>query len=414
MSLALHIARRYLFSKKSTNAINIISGISGLGIFISSAALIIILSVFNGFEALVLDSYHSFTPDIKIIPKHGKTMLVDSSLLKQLNAVEGVAGVVQSLEEKALLNYNDQQCIASVKGLSPNFIQYNRGLDSSMIAGNLLLQADSINYALLGSGIRYGLSVNVETGFIPLAIYSPKKQLGTSINPIEEFNRMNIVPGGTFSVQQEFDSKYVLVPLRFARSLFGDPNGLSALEISINTAGEMQAVKEAVTALVAGKDMDVQDKYEQNEVLYKILNSERWAVYLILTFITIIAICNIMGSLTMLLIDKKKDIAIMQSMGASFSLIRSIYFLEGVLIATIASGAGLLAGGLFCFLQQQFGFITAGNAQGTLVNAYPVLMHWKDFVLVILTVMGISGVATFIATQFGLSKLASIREQLAE
>lgn len=414
MPLAFHIARRYLFSKKSTNAINIISGISGLGIFISSAALIIILSVFNGFEALVLASYHSFTPDIKVVPEHGKTMTVDSSLWKQLNDIQGVGGIVQSLEEKALLSYNDQQCIATVKGVSANFIHFNRGLDSSMSAGDLLLQEDSVNYALLGSGIRYALSVNIESGFIPLAIYSPKKQLGTSINPVEEFNRMNIMPTGAFSVQQEFDTKYVLVPLRFARSLFEESEGLSSLEISIRNAGEMQEVKEAIAERVVGMGMKVLDKYEQNEVLYKILNSERWAVYLILTFITIIAICNIMGSLTMLLIDKKKDIAIMQSMGADYGLIRSIYFLEGVLIAVIASGAGIVAGGLFCFLQQQFGFITAGNAAGTLVNAYPVLMQWNDFVVVMLTVMTISGVATFIATRFGLSQLASIREQLAE
>lgn len=405
MRLAFHIALRYLFSKKSTNAINIISGISGLGIFISSAALIIILSVFNGFEGLVLNSYDTFSPDVKISPEKGKVMAMDPKLHKKLEQIPGVDVVIDALEEKVLLSYNDQQCIASVKGMSENFIEHNRGLDSAMIAGELILQEDSMNYAVLGAGIRYALSVDVQSGFSPLLLYSPKKEFGNSIDPSTEFNQSKVIPIGAFSLRQETDDQYVLVPLRLARSLFEEQTKVSSIEISITEQASLAEVKGLVEQELQGKGWKIRDKYEQNEVLYKVLNSERWAVYLILTFITVIAICNIMGSLTMLLIDKKKDIAILQSMGAGPDLIRSVYWLEGLLIACIGSFLGLIAGALFCFLQQKFGFITAGNADGVLINAYPVLMKPIDFLLVIGTVLGISALATWLAVQFGLRRM---------
>ncbi len=413
MRLAIRIAFRYLFSKKSTNAINIISGISGLGIFISSAALIIILSVFNGFEGLVLSAYDTFNPDIKISSKNAKTFAEDSVLITRLTALEGVTSVVQALEEKALISYNDRQCIATVKGFSANFIQHNRGLDSSMIAGECILQEDSENYALLGAGIRYVLSVNVETSYKPLTILFPRKGAFNSINPIEEFNQQAIYPAGAFSVQQEFDEQYVLVPLRFARTLFEKPAQLSAIEISTTSSSPIASVKKRIEELLPTGKYTVLDKYQQNELLYKILNSERWAVYAILTFIMLIAICNIIGSLTMLLIDKKKDIAILQSMGASYGLIRTIYWLEGLLIAGMAGIAGLAAGALFCYLQQRFGFIAAGNAEGSLINAYPVLMQPADFFLVFATILGITAVATYGAIHFALRKLQSIAGTLA-
>lgn len=414
MRFSLKIALRYLFSKKSTNAINIIAGISTLGIFVSAAALIIILSVFNGFESIVIQAYHPFTPDLKVSPVKGKSLAIDSTVLLQLRTLPGVENVVPVLEDKALLSYEDKQCIVTLKGVGETFAGQASLLDSAMIAGEPIVQEDTNNYALMGQGVVRALNVNVLQTFKPLTVYAPHTGSGSGLGMEGDFTRAEIYPSGSFSVQQEYDYQYVVVPLRFAAKVFRKKGYYSSLEVQADSSVSTNALRREVAGIM-GDRFKVEDKYQQNEVLYKILNSERWSVYLILSFVALIAICNIIGSLTMLVIDKKKDIATLQALGSSMYRIRQIYLLEGIMIAFLGCMLGLIAGGLFAWLQQRYGFIAAvTDSTGARVNAYPVLLKVKDFVLVFSTVMGIAALASWLTVNYGLKQLGPLRESLTE
>jgi lipoprotein-releasing system permease protein len=387
------IAKRYLFAKKSHNVINIISIISVLGVMVGTAGLIIVLSVFNGFSDLVVSLYNSFDPDIKITPVTGKSFEPSMVNLSKIQKVEGVTFVSLSLEESALLKYGEKQFIATIKGVDSNFLKISN-IEKSIVDGSLTLQQNNNSYAVIGGSIAYSLSLSLNDPFNVLTVYVPRKGKPTAfVNPEEAFNIRAIRPSGIFAIQQDFDSKYVLVPLAFAREIIGQNSKVTSIEIGIQQGYDAEKISNKIQ-LLAGNKLKAATRLQQHEFLYKILKSEKWAVYFILSFILIIAIFNIIGSLNMLIIEKKKDIIILAALGAEEKLIRNVFMIEGVMITMWGAIIGLVLGGIICFFQQQFGFIKLENSESFLIDAYPVTMQPLDFALVILIVFVIGALAS--------------------
>lgn len=411
MNTAFYIAKRYLFAKKSTNAINIISAISVLGVFVGSAALIIILSVFNGFEETVLKMFNTITPQIIIQPAKGKTFNPDTAYFKSLKTNKDVFSYTEVLSENALVWYNEKQVPALIKGVSNDFLK-NKSLDTVMVDGFFVLQNDKGQpNAVIGSALQAYLGVNVADPFSQLQIYSPKKGVqASSINPLDDFTIMNIAPSGVFEVQQEFDN-IMIVPLPFARELLGEEKNISAIEINVNTGVDAEKLKTKIENEI-GEKYIVKNRVQQNQALYNVLGSEKWMVYIILTFILIIAIFNIIGSLTMLVIDKLKDISILNSLGAGKKLIRRIFLLEGMMITLTGCIFGLLIGFVFCLLQQKFGWFKMGETNLLLSNAYPIAFKWQDFILVFVTVSFFSFIASTLASNLSVKNIDKLNQDL--
>jgi len=411
VNTAFYIAKRYLFAKKSTNAINIISAISVLGVFVGSAALIIILSVFNGFEETVLKMFNTITPQIIIQPAKGKTFNPDTAYFKSLKTNKDVFSYTEVLSENALVWYNEKQVPALIKGVSNDFLK-NKSLDTVMVDGFFVLQNDKGQpNAVIGSALQAYLGVNVADPFSQLQIYSPKKGVqASSINPLDDFTIMNIAPSGVFEVQQEFDN-IMIVPLPFARELLGEEKNISAIEINVNTGVDAEKLKTKIENEI-GEKYIVKNRVQQNQALYNVLGSEKWMVYIILTFILIIAIFNIIGSLTMLVIDKLKDISILNSLGAGKKLIRRIFLLEGMMITLTGCIFGLLIGFVFCLLQQKFGWFKMGETNLLLSNAYPIAFKWQDFILVFVTVSFFSFIASTLASNLSVKNIDKLNQDL--
>ncbi|WP_207421754.1 FtsX-like permease family protein [Desertivirga brevis] len=408
MRTSFYIAKRYLFTKKSLNAINYISGISMLGVFVGSAALVIILSVFNGFEKVILSMYNNFTPEIRIEPAQGKSFDPNSPKVRDLKYDKRITNYTEVLQEKALLRYEDGQYIGTIKGVSPDFLKRSK-LDSTLVQGSFVIEENSKPYAVVGSMVQLYLSINVNDQFRELEIYSPKKGVANAFNPAEEFTLKTIKPVGVFQIQQSFDES-VIVPLSFARELLGEEKNISSIELYLS-GGESTSSFQKELSQKLGKDFLVKNRVQQEQSLYKTLNIERLMIYLILTFVLIIAIFNIVGTLTMLVIDKKKDIAILSSIGADTSLIRRIFLLEGLLISFVGCFAGMVAGLIFCILQQKYGFIQMAEAN-FITEAYPVAIKWTDFLVVFGTVAFISTIASSISSRLSVKNLGDMKEDL--
>ncbi|MES2454464.1 MAG: ABC transporter permease [Bacteroidota bacterium] len=406
MNTPFYIARRYLFAKKSTNAINIISGISVLGVFVGSAALIIILSAFNGFEEVVLKMFNTISPQVVISPIQGKTFDPNTSYFKGLRKHNDIYSYTEVLSENALLRYNDKQSVGLIKGVSKAYLK-NKSLDSITIEGKFILTNSAGSNAVIGSAIQAYLMVNITDPFNQLQIFSPKKgSKGTSLNPGDDFNMLSIPVSGVFEVQQDFDN-VAIVPLDFARSLLDEPVKISSIEINLKAGKDADAFKEAIENAIGDK-YEIKDRIQQNKVLYNILGSEKWAVYIILTFILIIAIFNIIGSLTMLVIDKLKDIAILSSLGAGKKLIKQIFLFEGMMITMTGCIFGLLVGFVFCLMQQKTGFFKMSLEN----QPYPVAFKWVDFLLVFLTVSVFSFVASALSSNLSVKKINHLNQDL--
>lgn len=393
MHLPALFARRYLVSKKSTQSINILSGISVLGMLVGSMGLVLVLSVFNGFEDLVLNLYNKFYPELIISPAKGKFFNEKAIHWDELNRVEGINAYSMQLEEKALLRYGDNQYIATVRGVDSNFTRVS-SVQNSMFHGQFQLKNNNADFAIVGAGIEQALGLNYDNPFNDLTIYIPKKGVSYVMNPEEAFNRQIIQPLGSFSIQQEFDLEYVFVPLSFMRTLLNSPEDVSAVSISLKPGANIYRVKSALKK-ICGNNFEVLDRYEQNKTLYAVMRVEKWVVYAVLTFILIVAAFNIIGSLSMLIIDKRKDINILRVMGADLPSIKRIFLYEGVLLSFIGCIFGFIFSVILILLQQKFGFIEIGG--GTfVVNSYPVKMQVMDFILVFFTVMGIGVIASWI------------------
>jgi len=388
MHFQLFIAKRYLISKKSQNAINIISYISIAGIVIGTTALITILSVFNGFDSLVKSLFNSFNPDLKISPVGGKTFLRDSSLIAKIKSVDGVLYLSETVEENILMEYEDKQHIGIIKGVDKNFVNVS-GIDTMMAEGEFVLMKGQRNVAMVGAGVAYALSIGIQK-IDPLIFYIPKKdfKLSFSLDPdFQAFNRFAIMAEGVFAIHQDFDSKYVFVPLDFACKLLEYTNQRSSLEIKLKSSlsqRQKDKIKEKLRAF-AGKDFTVKDRYEQQEFIFRIMRSEKWMIFLILTFILAIASFNVMGSLSMLILEKKQDINTLKSMGASKKLISRIFLSEGIIVAFIGAVLGLFLGTLICLLQIHFHLISFPG--GSIIKSYPVDIQWLDYFFVFVTVI---------------------------
>jgi lipoprotein-releasing system permease protein len=406
LNTAFYIARRYLFAKKSTNAINIISAISLAGVFVGSAALLIILSVFNGFEEVVLKMYNTFTPELVIAPATGKTFDPGITALQNLQNDKRIYSFTEVLSENALLKYKDRQSVGLIKGVSDAYLK-NPNLDTIVVQGKFVLKNNAGSNAVIGSAIQNYLMINTNDPFTPLQVFSPKKGGGqSSINPADDFTMSSIPVAGVFEVQQDFDN-ITIVPLGFARQLFQEEKKVSSIEINLQKGIPADDFKKEVEQRI-GKGFEVKDRLQQNKVLYNILGTEKWAVYIILTFILIIAIFNIIGSLTMLVLDKLKDIAVLSSLGAGKTLIKRIFLIEGMMITMTGCIFGLLIGFLFCLIQQKYGLVKI--SEGTILNAYPVAFKWTDFLLVFFTVGLFSFVASALSANLSVKKINHINQ----
>ena len=410
MNTPFYIARRYLFAKKSTNAINIISTISVVGVFVGSAALFIILSVFNGFEEVVLKMYNTFTPHLVIAPAQGKTFDPRTAEFEKLKKDPRIYSYTEVLAENALLKYGDRQSVGLVKGVSVGYLK-NPSLDTITIQGEFVLKNKSGSHAVIGSAIQSYLMINTNDPFTPLQIFSPKKgRKSSSPNPADDFTVATIPVSGVFEVQQDFDN-ITIVPLSFARELLQEDSNVSYIEINLNNGVNADSFKQEIEKQM-NKGFVVKDRLQQNQVLYNILNSEKWAVYIILTFVLIIAIFNIIGSLTMLVLDKLKDIAILSSLGAGKNLIKRIFLFEGMMITMTGCIFGLLAGLLFCVAQQKYGFVKMSEDNLIIPNAYPVAIKWMDLLLVFFTVTIFSFVASTLSANLSVKKINQINKDL--
>ncbi len=405
-------AVRYLFSKKSVNAINVISSISVVGVFVSTAALVIVLSFYNGMEKFILSMYSSFAPHLRIEPVKGKLFDGSGPSFAQLRSDTALQSYSEVLEDKALLQYDNQQYIGLIKGVPPKSL-YNHQESEILQSGVYTIQTDSTNMALIGAQIQANLKVPISGIYNSVQLYFPRKDISVhNLNPLEDFNIRNIDVVGVLTYQPEFDD-LVLAPIDFVRDLLGEEHKISAVEIYLKNSNHIDKVQRKFQKEL-GEDFYVKDRQQQNPTLYKTIKSEKWIVFFILTFIGIIAIFNIVGSLTMLVIDKKEDMKILQSLGAERSMIERIFFLEGVFISLIGGTVGIIIGYIFCKLQETYGFVRTGGDEGSLVDVYPIDIRLEDFILVFVTVVALSLIVSYFSSKLSVKEIGRVTDIRSE
>lgn len=379
MKLSLFIALRYLVSKKNRNIINIMSWISVSGIIVGTVALVIVLSVMNGFNSLINTFFSSFDPDLKITAVNGKWFDPEKLDVDKLKSLPGVIHYAEIIEEVAMLKYGDRQYFATVKGVSENFSDYT-SIDSLITDGNYIIEEQGIYYAVVGQGIAGTLGIGL-TFTDPIRIYVPKKGRQVILNPSRAVNYNYIYPSGIFSVIEEIDSKYILVPFTYAADLFESGNQVSSIELDIANDMNIRKIQNEIIK-IAGEEFEVKNKYQQHDLINKTLRTEKWFTYFILIFILLIASFSILSSLSMLIIDKTEDIRILQSMGATANTIRKIFLYEGWLISLTGALTGSLIGLMICWLQIKFGFIKLPGEGSFVISAYPVKIIFSEILMI--------------------------------
>ncbi|HEX8529480.1 MAG TPA: FtsX-like permease family protein [Cytophagales bacterium] len=400
MNLSYFIAKRYFFSRKKQNFINVISIISMIGVAVGTMSLVIVLSVFNGLEDLFRSLHNTFNSEILIKPARGKTFPVDAALRRRIEAIEGVDAVYEVIEDNALLSYRKAQHLVKMRGVPEAFLHRN-GMDSMIVAGKLRLRNGDTQYAIIGSGVQYMLSVSLMDDVNPLQVLYPNNTGRTiDITSPNALRRAALRAGGVFAIEQRYDNNYIFVPLEFARDLLQLGNRRTYLEVSLTEDASMNRVQQRLQQEL-GNAFVVQNRDEQHASLLRAIRLEKLFVYITFSFILAIASFNIFFSLTMLAIDKQKDVAILAAMGAPAGFIRKIFLAEGAIIACIGTAAGILLGVLICWLQQTYGFVRMGM-ETSIVEAYPVKMRFSDFALTGLTIVLI----TFGASYFPAMKAA--------
>lgn len=387
-----YIAKRYLFAKKSHNVINIITLVSVFGVMIGAMALVVILSVFNGFERLILSLFNAFNPDLEISLVEGKTFSMDHFPVEELQNIPGVVLYSEVLDETALITYLDRQHLITMRGVSESFRDIT-GIDTLLVEGEFILEKGDSDYLILGQGVSYFLDANINDLLNPLTMYIPKKGRTLSLQPMQAFNATSNYASGVFGIQSEFDLEYVLVPIRLARKLLDSDNEVTSIAVHVDKQYNNKKVQDEIEQLI-GTDYVVKNRFQQQAFLYKVMRSEKWAIFLILAFILVIAAFNVVGSLTMLVLEKRKDIDILHSLGASKKQIRQVFLLEGVMISLGGALAGIALGAVICWLQIRFGLITIQAEGSFIIDAYPVVMKAMDFVLVVITVFFIGLLAS--------------------
>jgi len=378
LNLPFFIARRYLISKRKKNFINVISFLSMAGVAISTAALIIVLSVFNGLEDLLHSLNNSFDPQIKVEAAAGKSFTISKTLLERVKHLSGVSVVTQVIEDYAYARYGDANQVITLKGVEGNFIDQHRIPEENITEGKLQLMDGNVPYAIVGQGVRNALSLSTRDKVYMLQLYYIKNIKGGSLDASKYYSHKNILPGGVFSIVQNLDENYIIVPLAFAQELMDYGDKRTSLEIKVAPNAEIGVVEQELKE-VLGKKFSVLNQEEQHKDLYKLLKMEKLFTFLSFSLLLIIGSVNIFFSLTMLAIDKQKDISILSAMGADGRLIRNIFLTEGALISFTGAVIGLLLGAGFCFIQLRFGVISMGM-ESSVMEDYPVRMMLRDFV----------------------------------
>lgn len=382
MNFPFYIAKRYLISKKSQNAINIISWVSVISVGIGTFALVVVLSAFNGLESLVESLFESFDSDIRIEAKKGKVFDSKTIDYENLIKIEGVENYSLVLEEVCGVRYQKQQTVATIKGVEPAFMEMSQ-LDSMMIEGNTELVRNGIPFAISGYGIASSLGLYMSKAPDNLTIYAPKRGRVSTINPMQSVYQKLIAAGGTFYISPEYDNKYIVVPLSFAQDLLDYKSEVTSIEVKAESGYDLEKVGAEIETLL-GDGFEVTNRYQFNEIIYKTNKTEKWITFLILVFILIIAAFNILSSLSMLIIEKKKDIFTLKSLGAKNSTIRQIFFIEGLLINLSGAIAGLSLGVILVLLQEHIGLI---RLEGGIVEYYPVELKLIELFYILITVL---------------------------
>ena len=403
MRLPLFIANRYLLAKKSHNLINIITWISIIGISVGSFALIVVLSAFNGLEQVISSLNNRLTPDLQIAPVKGKTIDLTTFPMGSVKDLQGVAYVVPTLTEDALFRSEEKQHIGQVKGVGLDYEQIERFRSVSLDSSLLLLNDGVHNYAIPGSGVAWHLGINAFNPYATLRVYVPKRGNATQMSLESGFNSDLLTVRSVFVTEQEVDEKMVLVPFEWLSGSLEYQDKATNIELFLSPKADINKIKKAVKALV-GEGFTVKDQQEQQETLYKIMRSEKWAVFVILTFILILATFNVVGSLSMLMIDKRKDTEILKAMGADNRLLRRIFLNEGLLISVAGGIIGLLLGIVVVLLQQQFGFVKFGGGGNYVVDAYPVMLKLKDVLLIFVTILVVGCTSAFLTVRHAMRR----------
>ena len=389
MNLPFYIARRYLFSKKKHNAINIIYGISVCGVALATLALVCTLSVFNGFQDMVAGFFTAFDPELKITIREGKVFEPQGAAFQEVRSLPEIGVWTETLEENAMVQYKDRQAMAIIKGVEDNFEELT-SIDSLLYgAGEFILHDSIVDYGVLGVELISELGTGLQ--FVdPLQVYAPKRNVRVNMaNPSASFNRDYLFsPGVVFVVnQQKYDARYILTSLSFARNLFNYDTEVSAVELKLKPGADVTAVQRKI-ARILGDEFVVLDRYEQQADVFRIMEIEKFISYLFLTFILAIACFNVIGSLSMLILDKREDVETLRNLGADDRLIARIFLFEGRLISLFGALSGIVLGLLLCYIQQRFGIISLGGGNGSfIVDAYPVSVHVTDVVLIFITVI---------------------------
>ena len=403
MNTPRFIATRYLLAKKSHNLINIITWISIIGISVASLALIVVLSAFNGLEEVISSLNHRLTPDLQIAPIKGKTIDLSAFPMEQVGAVEGVDYVVPTITEDALFRANEKQHIGQVKGVGKAYEQIERIREVVFEQGEMSLSDADYDYAVPGAGVAWYLGINAYDPYSVLRIYVPKRGNASSMSLENSFNSGVLTVQSVFATEQEMDEKMVLVPFAWLSELLGYEEKATNVELFVSPNVDARKVKKEVKTLL-GDDYLVKDQREQQETLYKIMRSEKWAVYAILTFILILATFNVVGSLSMLMIDKRKDTEILKAMGADRSFLYRLFMNEGMLISVAGGIIGLLLGIVVVLLQQRFGFVRFGDGGNYIVDAYPVLLKFRDVVVIFATILAVGCTSAFLTVRHAMRK----------
>ena len=409
MNFPFYIARRYLFSKKSTHAINVISGISVVGVAVATMALVVTLSVFNGFHDLVASFFTQMDPQLKVTPVKGKTAPADDPILTEIRQLPDVEVATECLEEQALAVYGDRQMMVKIKGVEDNFNQLTHIQEILEGDGDFALHAADLNYGIPGLGVAYQLGLGYTYEY-PLKIFAPRREGQLNMaNPTEGFVVDELYsPGVVFCMKQsKYDKNYILTSLAFTRHLFDLEGRLSSLELRLKPGSDFERVKGQMED-IAGDKYYVHDRYEQQDDTFRIMKVEKLIAYVFLTFILVIACFNIIGSLSMLIIDKKEDVVTLRNLGATDHQITRIFLFEGRLISAIGAVLGVLIGLLLCWLQQQYGIVRLGSSEGSfVVDAYPVSVHPWDIVLIFFTVMAVGFLSVWYPVRYFSKRLLS-------
>lgn len=393
MNISAQLATRYIFGKKSSNVINIISAIAVFGIAVGTAALILVLSVFNGFEDLISGLFQKFNPDIKITPATGKTFKLDSTVMLHLRKVKGVSEVSATLEELALFDYKNSQTFGVLKGVDANYITVT-SIAGSIIEGDYNIGLQDPPPVVLGAGVAQRLAVDIEDKLTFLRVYTPKRG---PRSPLEApFSTRFLNPTGIFAIQQEFDQEYTVTSLEFARDLFQYDQEISALEIRLDSAKNLKTVQQDLRSVI-GDGFDIKDRFRQDEAFLKLMNIEKWMSYAIVCLTLLLVSFNMIGALWMIVLDKKHDISVLKSLGLRDQGIRSVFIRSGMLLCTLGLVLGFVIAVVLYVLQKTVGLVTI--PEGFVVETYPVALRFTDFMVVGITVLFIGWLSSIPAAR---------------